>query len=414
MTAARQLIANLFPNREEARVQTIAVTGTNGKTTTCRMIEKILRTKGLRVSLACSNGLYFNGKIEKSGVFSGIAGAISLFRNPKCEAVVLETSQGTLLEKGLTFRTCDVGVCTNVAYDHIGQGGITSLEEMAVLKRRVLESAEKMAVVNGDAPLCREMVPLCTSQQVCMVGIKGDAPDIGLHLENGGSAVLYDENTGCITLHTRTKKTELFNVRQIPATHSGKALFNVENTMHAIGAAVGLDIDEEVIKEALVNFSLSYENTPGRLNIHNAYNRTMILDYAHNYHGITAVTNFAQRLPMEGKRIVAFAAVASHSDELICNNALAVAGHFDHYICCNYENLRGEAPNKVPDMLKQTLLEQGISSELVTVLYDAPIIVLEYAMQMSEKGDVVLLLLDDKEHYWDLITNFQPLEEQQS
>lgn len=405
---ARKLLARLFPAGQSGCIPTAAITGTNGKTTSCRMVARILMTAGYTTGLACTDGVYMDGKPRREGIHSGVAGALTVFRDPTVDAAVLETSRGTLIERGLAFDACQVSACTNVAADHLGVDGIETLDEMAVLKRLVVERAEEMAVLNADDPRCLNMAPHVRARRLCLVSTNPKNPAVAQHLNRGGSAVVLGPDEDWLTLCERAARTPLLRADEIPATWNGKAAFNIENALIAIAVARGMGVDIESIRAGLRSFGTTYAETPGRLNLCDAHGFTVIFDFAHNGHGMAAVCALTDKMPVSGRRIILFSAVANYREEDILSNAEAVAGHFDHYLCYNFENLRGQDPHKVPDLLKRGLRDQGVPNDAISTIYADEAAAIDTALNMAESGDLLALLVDSDERYWEQVTGFKP------
>lgn len=408
LTISTKILEGFFPSKQSGHIPIASITGTNGKTTSCRMVARILRAAGYITGLACTDGIYINGELKTKGTFSGIAGAVTLFRNPKIESAVLETSRGTLLEHGLAFDSCQVSACTNVAAEHLGSGGIETKEEMAALKQLVIERAKKVVVLNADDPLCLGMIPYIRLQSIFLVSTNSGNPVILQHLDSGGTAVLLSPDKELIVLHEGQSSTSLLRVDEIPATWSGKAMFNIENALIASAVALGMGVGVPAIQSGLRGFEATFVETQGRLNIFDKHDFDVIFDFSHNAHGLEALCSCIDQIPVIGRRIVVFSAVANRNEIDILNNAKAVAGHFDHYICANFIKLHDQDPQKVPDLLKRGLREQKISDDAISLIYLPPVTAIDTILNMAEKNDLVTILIGKREEYWEQIIKFSP------
>lgn len=401
MTAARQFLAALFPRAGQARIPICAITGTNGKTTTSRMLARILQAAGHRVGLACTDGVYVQGQRRKEGTFSGIAGALTVFLQPDVDCAVLETSRGTLVRQGLAFDRCDVAACTNVASDHLDEEGILTLEQLATLKRLVVESAERCVVLNGDDPRCLAMRPFVKAKPIYLVARDGAADHLAAHLAAGGLAVvLVGAQAGpVITLRSRDGDQPIVATNRVPATHGSAARHNIDNAMFAAALAHGLGVPIPIIQAALEGFSSSIEDTPGRLNIVDGLPFTVILDYAHNPHGMAALCEFIDRLPIRGRRHIVVYWTRQTPREADLRAAMGIiAARFDRFICRDAADAADAAAGtdgRSARTVAAVLVAAGAPAEAVIVIPDLHNAIAE-ALLAAAPGDLVVIITGSK------------------
>jgi cyanophycin synthetase len=399
---ASRLVDYLFPPGTPSRIPIIAVTGTNGKTTTCRIIARILQEAGYTVGLACTDGVYIDGKLVHAGVMSGVSGALMLWQHANVDVAILETSRGTLVTRGLAFDQCEVAACTNVASDHIGQEGIDTLEQMAALKRVVVETARNWAVLNGMDPLCRAMVPHLPAKTVCLIATKPDVPEIQAHVEKGGVALIFEGecDRGLIKLRHGDQVSVLGDIANFPLAWGGLAQHNIENILYATGATLGLGVDPQVICRALCGMKSSFEETPGRLNLYDKLPFPVIVDFAHNAHGFSALNRFIRGILCRRRRVLVFHAKNRHREEDIRAMATAVAGEFDFYICREPLEFEGAESGELSRALSAALMHTGIAKEQIATIPTLNEAV-DFALHSCREGDVLVFACTyDYEAIW--------------
>ncbi len=390
-------LMQLFPAGHPSRIPTVAVTGTNGKTTTCRMVTHVLQASGQTVGLACSDGIYLDGKLLSAGDESGIWGANDVLMDPHMQAAVLETARGGMVRYGIAFDRCEVGACLNIANDHLGQEGIETLDELAALKRQVIERAIGVAVLNAEDPRCLAMREHTAAQAVILVANSVEHAAIEAHCQAGGRAVVIDTAVGVSKIavaNTGQPLNTLIAIEDIPATLRGAAYHNVYNAMFAVGICLGLGISQEHIIAGLKGFEMGIDSTPGRLNEIQGFPFKVLVDAAHNVHGYHALVQFIHQLPVDGKKIIVFGARGSLTDSTIREIAAVAAGNFDRYILKNYQqhDLRGRSYAEVPEMLKQELITQGVSAQHIKMEPDI-LASVDCGLEQAKEGDLLIILV---------------------
>jgi len=404
---AGPVIDMLFPPDTPKRVPIAAITGTNGKTTTSRMLAHVLKMTGFTVGMTSTDGVYIDGKLTVPGDMTGPTSAHMILRDPSVDAAVMETARGGMLRSGLGYRRCNVAGCLNISSDHLGLRGIDTLEQLAEVKRVPIEIATDAAVLNADDPLCLQMADYTEAARVCYVTMNPSHALVKQHIRAGGQAFVLEEamNGHMITIYDGEAHTPLLWTHLIPATIEGRAMHNVQNAMFAAALAYNMDIGIEDIQHGLRTFDSTFFQAPGRMNIYDNHPFKVILDYAHNAAAVKAICDLVDRFDIEGQRIVVLAAPGDRRDQDIQGIASIAAGHFDHYICRCDDNRRGRGHDEVAVMLKETLLEQGVSASAIEVIPDEQEAT-RRALEMATTNDLVLVLGDNVKRSWKQIIYF--------
>jgi cyanophycin synthetase len=310
------------------------------------------------------------------------------------------------------FDWCDVAVCLNVTYEHIGEYGIDTLEDMVGLKRSIMERARRAVVLNADYSTTRSMLPFSATARVYLVSLESEVRVIRRLAGGSAYACVLEEEEGTewvILYKPEGTRLPVIPVAAIPATLNGEARFNVSNAQHAICACYALGVELETIRRGLESFEASFENTPGRLNIYRELPFTVIMDYAHNPDGMEKLCDFIDKMNVPGRRMLLYASSGNRTDHEIAQHALSAIGHFDHYICRGYSKLRGRKPGEVPAMMKAALLDAGVAEECITLIAsseDGP----RHILGMALPGDLVVLSpsTSEMDTMWQEIVSFKP------
>ncbi|MCB9897298.1 MAG: cyanophycin synthetase [Planctomycetes bacterium] len=399
----------LFPPGSPSRIPICAITGTNGKTTTARMVAHIHKLCGRIVGMTSTDGVYVDGRRTVEGDMTGPISQQMVLRDPLVDCAVLEIARGGLLRSGMGYRKHDVGAVLNVASDHLGLKGVETLEQLAAVKRIIVEVATDTAVLNADDALCLEMADHTDAKQVCYVTMNPAHPLVKQHIRAGGRAVVLEDgmNGQMITIYDNGAHIPLLWTHLIPATLEGRAAFNVQNAMFAAAITYSMKVKLEDVRHGLQTFDTTFFQAPGRMNVFDEHPFKVILDYGHNEAAVAALTRLVEGLAPRGRKIVVLAAPGDRRDEDIRAIARACAGRFDHYVCRRDDNPRGRAPDEVPKMLAATLLESGVHEEQLDVIPDEQQ-ALDVALRMARPGDLLLVFGDKITRCWEQITAFSP------
>ncbi len=354
--AAEPVIDMLFPKGSSGRIPIIAVTGTNGKTTTTRLTAHIAKSAGKKVGYTTSDGVYIQNQLMMKGDCTGPVSAQFVLKDPTVDFAILECARGGILKSGLAFQNCDVAIVTNVAADHIGLGGINTVEQMAKVKAVVPETVfpHGYAILNADDDLVYAMEKNL-SCNIALFSMDEENPRIKEHCKNGGLATVFEN--GYISLLKGTWKVRVMAVKDIPLTFEGKAVHNIANCLPAVMATyLYRDITIEDIRSALLSFVPSSHLTPGRLNFFQFKDFTFLADFAHNPHGLKLLCDFVSKLDYP-KKVGVISGTGDRRDEDIRELGAISAAYFDEIIIRCDKNLRGRTAEEIIGLLEEGIRE---------------------------------------------------------
>ncbi len=403
------VIDMLFPPGSPSRVPIAAVTGTNGKTTTARMLAHITKMAGYTPGLTTTDGVYIDGQRTVEGDMTGPVATRMVLADPQIDMAVLEVARGGLLRAGMGVPFVNVGAVLNIASDHLGMKGIDTLEQLSEVKRIIVEVARDCAVLNADDPLVLKMAAYTEAKSICYVTLNPQHPLVREHIRAGGRACALEAgiNGQMITLYDKGGHIPLLWTHLVPATLEGRAMHNVQNAMFATAMAFSLGIKLDAIRQGLRTFDTTFFQAPGRMNVFDEHPFKVIFDYAHNAHAVGVMADLAQRLDVSGRRMVVLAGPGDRRDEDLRAIADAVAGRFDHYICRRDDGLRGRDGDEVPRILAKALMAQGVPEAAISIIPDEQTAI-DAALRMGRAGDLVLIFADALIRSWKQVIKFRP------
>jgi cyanophycin synthetase len=387
---AEPVIDMLYPPGTSARIPIIAVSGTNGKTTTTRMIAHIVKQMGYKVGYTTTDGVYIQNQIMMRGDCTGPKSAEFVLRDPTVDFAVLECARGGILRAGLGFHSCDIAVVTNVAEDHLGLQGIDTLEKLARVKAVAANTVPESGyvILNADDDLVYKMKEEVKGK-IALFSLEENNPRIIEHCKKGGIAAIYEH--GFVTILKGTWKIRIDKVSDIPITFSGKAIFNIANTLAAVLAAYLSDFKTEDIRQALQTFIPSPAMTPGRMNLFHFKDFTVMLDYAHNTHGIQAIGKFVEAMDSPMK-VGIIAGVGDRRDEDIVAVGEESAKIFDEIIIRQDKNLRGRTENEMIALITKGI--KNIKPNLQVRDFRKESDAIDFALQHATKDSFIVIISD--------------------
>lgn len=400
---AEHVVDMLFPPGTPSRVPIIAVTGTNGKTTTTRLIAHIVKNSGLNVGFTTTEGIYIGNSLIQPGDNTGPVSAQLVLKDPTVEIAVLETARGGIIRAGLGFDRCDIGVVMNVTVDHLGLKDIETIEDMARVKAVVPRSVGQSghAVLNADDELVFAM-RTDTPGRVALFSMEEENPHIVEHTEEGGIACVFEN--GYVTLLKGKWKVRIEKVINIPLTYGGRAAFMIQNVLAATLAAYLQGISIEDIRVGLTTFVPSVAQTPGRLNLIEMGNFTVLIDFAHNPAGMEALQRFISKFPNKIKTGVIGGTGDRRDDDLLLYGRIA-AQMFTNIIVREDDDLRGRAPGD-----SKRLVIEGIKSvgpDIPVREFSSAPEAINYALNHARKGELVVVLADNVSRSVELVSKFR-------
>ncbi|MBW4699157.1 MAG: cyanophycin synthetase [Aphanocapsa lilacina HA4352-LM1] len=388
---AEPVVDMLFPPGAKTRIPIIAVTGTNGKTTTTRLIAHILRGVGVRVGFTTTDGVYIQNQMVMKGDMTGPFSAKLVLKDPTVEAAVMETARGGILREGLGFPVCDIAVVLNVTEDHLGLKGVETLEDLARVKSVVPESVhpDGFVVLNADDELVADMAH-DTKAPVSYFSLDPQSPLIQEHVSRGGIAAVFEE--GHVSILKGAWKLRVERVVNIPLTLSGRAVFMIQNVLAATLAAFlhGIKIDD--IRAALSSFVPSPAQTPGRLNVFDVNGFEVIVDYAHNPAGYEAIQRVLERMD-NPRKIGVIGGPGDRRDEDLRKLGYLAAGMFDAAIVKEDDDRRGRAPDEAAALISEGIEQRNPEFPFQTILDEAEAV--EHALRNAAAGDLVVIFPAD-------------------
>ena len=402
---AAPVVDMLFPPGVPSRIPIVAITGTNGKTTTSRMVAHILKMSGRRVGFTTTDGIYIDGERVLKGDMTGPWSARVVLRDPTVEAAVLETARGGILREGLGFDRCDVGCVLNVSSDHLGLRGVNTLEDLAYVKRLVLEVVRKegFSVMNADDPLVAKMADDADGQHVWF-SMDPQNPIVREHVRKGGIAGVLEEGLKgrMLTLYRGEQYIPLLWSHLIPATLEGAAMFNVQNALAAATMAFCLGLTLEQIRQGLRTFDNSFYQAPGRCNVYDQHPFRVIVDYAHNPAAMEAMAGLVAKLRKK-RSIGVIAAPGDRRDQDVQELGRIAGRAFDRLIVKEDKGLRGRQPGEVAELLRAAAAEAGNTD--VEIVLDE-ITAVNRALAEGERDDLVVIFADEITSVWKQVIYF--------
>ncbi|KAB3537689.1 cyanophycin synthetase [Alkaliphilus pronyensis] len=404
---ANSIVDMLFPDGTNHSIPITSITGTNGKTTTTRMISSILRKNGMTVGMTSTGGVYINDKLIIQGDTTGPQSAKIVLMDKEVEVAVLETARGGIVNKGLGYKEADIGIITNIGDDHLGLDGINTLEEMADVKALIVEAVKPdgYAVLNADDPYTQRIIANVRCE-VILFGESSNSPLIKRHMSVGGKAVFIKKDSIC--LFDGKSNIPIIDVNSIPATFGGALKHNIENSMAAIAGAYSLGVDISIIAEALKEFNTDNKHNPGRFNVFNVKDFKVIIDYGHNIDGYYKVLEGLKKLKL-GRLIGVIGVPGDRPDISILKIGEISGKYFDYAYIKEDQDLRGRGAEEVAKILKKGCALGGLREDQMEIECNE-VKALKKAMDYGKAGDIIIVFYENYQPLVDLINSYSPNE----
>ncbi len=413
---AKPVIDLLFPPGTPSRIPIVAITGTNGKTTTSRMVSHIFKGLGRKVGMTSTDGIVIDERLVIRADASGPKSARMVLQNPRVDFAVFEVARGGLLREGLGYERNDVAVVLNVSPDHLGLGGIDTIEQLATVKQVIVEAVPRdgFAVLNADDPLVAKMSRSCSGQVVWFTMSQPGTPvwkRVDDHCRRGGRAVVLERGDlgDMILIRHGRRSMQLAWTHLLPATFGGKAIMNVQNAMAAAGAAFAAGAPLHDIRQGLRTFTTSYYLAPGRLNVTEIDGITVVVDYCHNAAGMRLLGDFVDKLSdqptddlLRHRRIGVIATAGDRRDEDMRELGEVAARHFDLLVVREDKRLRGRPSGQVAALIEdgaRAAMADGARCGVVEQVHDE-MQATRRALDLAGTGDLVVLCVDSHTAVW--------------
>lgn len=387
---AEPVVDMLFPPGSSARIPIIAVTGTNGKTTTTRLTAHIMKTVGNKVGFTTTDGIYIQNRMLMKGDCTGPVSARFVLKDPTVDFAVLECARGGILREGLGFDHCDIAIVTNIAADHLGLKDIHTLEDLARVKGVVPESVKPdgYAILNAEDDLVYAMRDNLKCK-IALFSMDENNPRVRAHCRAGGLAAIYEN--GYVTISKGEWKIRVEKAANIPLTFGGRAQFMTNNVLPAILAAFLRGVSIEDLRVALGTFIPSPTQTPGRMNLFRFRRFEIMVDYAHNTAGLEAIAKFLEKVDAP-RKVGVISGVGDRRDEDIISLGATAAGMFDEIVIRQDRNLRGRTEEELIRLMTEGIHQRkpGYSPVVIPEEHKA----IEHAVRTSQKGDFIVVCSD--------------------
>jgi len=406
---AEPVVDMLFPKGSAGTIPIIAITGTNGKTTTTRLTAHIAKTAGYKVGYTTSDGVYIQNQMMMKGDCTGPVSSTFVLKDPTVDFAVLECARGGILKNGLAFQNCDVAVVTNISADHIGLGGIDSMEQMAKVKAVVPETVFKhgYAILNADDDLVYAMRDGLKCN-IAYFSMDENNPRIKKHCKEGGYAAVFEN--GYISIMKGTWKIRVIKVSEVPVTYGGKAIHNIMNCLPAVlSTYFWRNIEIEDIKLALQTFVPSSTQTPGRLNMFQFKHFQFLVDFAHNPAGLELLCDFISKLDGEPK-VGIISGTGDRRDEDIKELGRISGRSFDEIIIRQDKNLRGRTAEEIVNLLVDGINETKTKEIPVTIILNEKEAIM-HAYNNAKPGSLITIMCDVVAEALDLIKGLKEKED---
>ena len=389
---AKPIVDMLFPTGY-AQVPVLAVTGTNGKTTTCKLLAHTLKHSGKSVGLACTTGIEIDGTSILTGDYSGPEGAEIVIREPTVDHIVLEVARGGIARRGLGVDEVDVGVLLNIGSDHMGTDWIESQEDLCLAKSTVIEIVKKSgtSVLNADDSVTMSVLDRACGN-IILFSLYPNNQNLKGHINEGGTVVTVDKRN--VIIRNRGLDIIVCTLEEIPITFGGIVDFNISNALAVIGALYGLNLPTEQIRNGIMTFYPSANQNPGRMNLFDFQKYKVLVDYGHNPESARALARLLPRLS-QGRKIALCHGTGSRTNEQIIEYGKALALAYDYIVLVDFDP-RDRPIGETPELVREGLIKEGFKEENIEIVPE-PDKAVDFLFSKAETGDLLVIQPDELE-----------------
>jgi len=382
----KAILEMLYDEKPE-NIPVVSITGTNGKTTTTRLISHVLKRMGNNVGMTCTDGIYLNDNCIHQGDDSGFDSAKTILMNRDVDVAVLETARGGLVRRGLAYNLADAAIITNITNDHLGLDGINSIEELSFTKALVGEAVKKngFVVINADDEYSKTIINRFEAEKIYFSKYK-ENPLIQENIAKGKIAIFIEDDKICVI--NRNKKYEIVSIKELPISYGGTLEYNIENAMAACGGLVGLKIDYCMISKGFMDF----KHNSGRFNMYNYCDRKIILDYAHNIEGYKAVISSLKKIKGINNLIGVIGIPGDRKNDVGYSIGEICAKNLDKIVIKEDKDRRGRKIGEIAGLLEKAILKTNKNANVKICLDEVE--ALKYAIEISEKDDVIVVFYE--------------------